>query len=70
MQRVNYSSHEVKISQMLLNLYSAVFRVTLVLKRVGAYTFISLLHEIGPQVPVRAQNFFKFCFEENKMLRS
>lgn len=70
MQRVNYSSHEVKISQMLLNLYSAVFRVTLVLKRVRAYTFISLLREIGPQVPVRAQNFFKFWFEETKMLRS
>lgn len=63
MRRVNYSSHEVKISQMLLNLYSAMFRVPFVLKRICAYAFISLPCKIILRVPVTTQNVFKFGFK-------
>lgn len=63
MRRVNYSSHEVKISQMLLNLYSAMFRVPFVLKRICACAFISLPCKIILRVPVTTQNVFKFGFK-------
>lgn len=66
MRRVNYSSHEVKISQMLLNLYSAMFRVPFVLKRICAYAFISLPCKIILRVPVTTQNVFKFGFKVSK----
>ena len=66
MRRVNYSSHEVKISQMLLNLYSAMFRVPFVLKRICAYAFISLPCEIILRVPIMTQNVFKFGFKVSR----
>lgn len=66
MRRVNYSSHEVKISQMLLNLYSAMFRVPFMLKRICMYAFILLPCEIILRVPVMTQNVSKFRFQVSK----
>lgn len=48
---------------MLLNLYSAMFRVPFVLKRICAYAFISLPCKIILGVPVTTQNAFKFGFK-------
>lgn len=48
---------------MLLNLYSAVFRVPFVLKRICACAFISLPCKIILRVPVTTQNVFKFGFK-------
>lgn len=48
---------------MLLNLYSAMFRVPFVLKRICAYAFISLPCKIILRVPVTTQNVFKFGFK-------
>lgn len=48
---------------MLLNLYSAMFRVPFVLKRICAYAFISLPCKIILRVPVTTQNVFKFVFK-------
>lgn len=51
---------------MLLNLYSAMFRVPFVLKRICAYAFISLPCKIILRVPVTTQNIFKFGFKVSK----
>lgn len=51
---------------MLLNLYSAMFRLTVLLKRICAYAFISLPCEIILKVPVTTQSGFKFGFKASK----
>lgn len=51
---------------MLLNLYSAMFRVPFVLKRICAYAFISLPCKIILKVPVTTQNIFQFGFKVSK----
>lgn len=51
---------------MLLNLYSAMFRVPFVLKRICAYAFISLPCEIILKVPVTTRTVLKFGFKVSK----